>query len=90
MPQFVVERPLPGAARLSQEELAVLSRRWSAALEPLGPGVQWVHSYVAGDRVLCIYLARDAELIRNHAVLAGHPDSTVTECRAVLLPALAG
>jgi hypothetical protein len=90
VPQFVVERPLPGAGALSSEELQQLSRRWSAALDPLGPSVQWVHSYVAGDRVFCIYRARDVELIRNHAVLAGHPESVVTECHAVLLPALAG
>jgi hypothetical protein len=90
VPHFVVERRLTGASALSREELAQLSRRWSAALDALGPAVQWVHSYVVGDRVLCIYLARDAEVIRNHAVLAGHPESVVTECHAVLLPALAG
>lgn len=89
MPQFVVERSLPGAGAMSSEELEQLSSRWSAALDALGPAVQWVHSYVAGDRVLCIYRARDAAVVREHAVLAGHPESVVTECTAVLLPALA-
>src|ERR1041384_5371125 len=64
---FVIERDVPGAGKLTQPELVALSKTSCAVLDALGPSIQWIHSYVTGDRIYCIYSAPDAALIRRHA-----------------------
>ena len=89
MPQFIVERNMPGAGELDGDSLTQLSRRWSAAADALGPTIQWLHSYVVEDRVVCVFRAADIELVREHAFLAGLGESRIEECVSTILPRLA-
>lgn len=89
MKRYLIERNIPG---IGHSEAAVLcngSRRSNAVLQELGPDIQWQHSYVAGDRLFCIYLANDAELIHRHAELSGFPAHRVTEISTVIDPTTA-
>lgn len=89
MPRYVIERELPGAGKLSPEELKALSEKSVGVLRDLGPEIQWVHSYVADDKVYCVYLAPNADLIRKHAECGGFPANQVNEVRAVIDPSTA-
>jgi hypothetical protein len=86
---FVIERDVPDVGRLSPAELAALSRKSCAVLDQLGPAVQWIHSYVTGDRIYCIYSADDPELIRRHAELGGFPADRISRVAAVIDPSTA-
>lgn len=86
---FVIERDVPGAGKLSHPELVALSKRSCAVLDALGPSIQWMHSYVTGDRIYCIYSAPDAAMIRRHAELGGFPANRISEVAAVIDPSTA-
>jgi hypothetical protein len=86
---FVIERDVPGAGRLSAEELAELSRASCTVLDALGPSIQWIHSYVTEDRIYCIYSAPAADLIRRHAELGGFPANRISRVAAVIDPSTA-
>jgi hypothetical protein len=86
MPRYVIERDVPGAGDLSDEELRTLSLRSLAALGELGPKIQWIHSYVTDNKVYCVYLAPDEETIRMHARKAGMPADRVSAVRRLLDP----
>ena len=86
MPKYVIEREIPGAGSLTAEELREITRRSCCVLEELGPAIQWVESYVTDDRIYCVYIAPDADLIREHARRAGFPANRVSEVRAVIGP----
>jgi hypothetical protein len=86
MPRYVIEREVPGAGALSEEELREMSLRSLAALGELGPKIQWMHSYVTDNKVYCVYLAPDEELIREHARRAGLPADRIAEVRKLLDP----
>ncbi len=86
MPKYVIEREIPGAGSLTVEELREITRRSCCVLEELGPAIQWVESYVTDDRIYCIYIASDAEQIREHARRTGFPANRVSEVRAVIGP----
>jgi hypothetical protein len=86
MPRYVIERDLPGAGNLSDEDLRTLSLRSLAALGDLGPRIQWIHSYVTDNKVYCVYLAPDEETIRMHARKAGMPADRVSAVRRLLDP----
>jgi rRNA-processing protein FCF1 len=86
MPQFVIEREVPGAGRLSAEELRSLSLRSLEVLHELGPQIQWLHSYVTEDKVYCVYLAPDETTIREHARRVGIPADRVSAVRRLLDP----
>ena len=86
MPKFVIERRLPGAAKLTPDELRTIAQRSNAVLRDLGPEIQWVHSYVTQDKLYCIYNARDADLIREHARCGEFPIDDVAEVAGLIDP----
>jgi hypothetical protein len=89
MPKFVIEREIPGAGKLSAQELQAISQRSCGVLLNMGPQIQWVHSYVTDDKIYCVYLAPNEELVREHARLGGFPASKVSFVRAVIDPTTA-
>jgi hypothetical protein len=89
MPQFVIEREIPGAGSLSDAELSEVSRKSVNVLKEMGPGIQWLHSYVTGDKVYCVYLAPDEATIQEHARRVGLPANRVSAVRRLLDPTAA-
>ncbi len=89
MPKFIIERDIPGAGKMTQADLHAISQRSCAVLRALGPQVQWIESYVTDDKVYCVYIAEDAELIREHAEQGGFPANRISEVRAIIDPAIA-
>ena len=89
MPKFVIEREIPGAGRLSAAELQAVSQKSCGVLRELGPEVQWVHSYVTADKIYCVYIAPNAEAVREHARRGGFPANTVSEVRGTIDPTTA-
>ena len=90
MPQFVIEREIPGAGSLSEAQLRELSLRSLETLHELGPQIQWLHSYVTEDKVYCVYLAPDEETVREHARRGGFPANRVSAVRRLIDPTTAG
>lgn len=90
MPEYVIERELPGAGKLSPAELRGISQKSCAVLDGLGPSIQWQRSYVVDDKIYCVYTAPNAEMIREHARLGGFPANRISEIRAHIGPATAG
>ena len=86
MPKYVIEREVTGAGALSEEELREISLRSIAALNELGSKIQWIHSYVTDNKVYCVYLAPDEELIREHARRTGLPANRISAVRKLLDP----
>ena len=86
MPKYVIEREVAGAGALSDEQLRELSLRSLQALGDLGPKIQWIHSYVTDNKVYCVYLAPDEEIVREHARLAGIPADRIAAVRRLLDP----
>ncbi len=89
MPKFLIERHIPDAGALGPETLAAIAARSCGVLRELGPEIQWVQSYVTGDRITCVYIAPDAEAVREHARRGGFPADRVDEVRAVIDPTTA-
>jgi hypothetical protein len=89
MPKYVIERELPGAGRLSAEELQGISQKSCSVLSALGPQIQWVHSYVTDDKIYCVYIAPNEALVREHAQKGGFPANKVSEVRTVIDPTTA-
>jgi hypothetical protein len=89
MPQFVIEREMPGAGQLSAEELRGASQGSCTVLRQLGPEIQWVQSYVTDDKIYCVYRAPSEELIRQHAETAGFPANRISQVRATIDPTTA-
>ena len=89
MPKFVIERDLPGAGKLSAAELQGISQKSCGVLRDLGPQIQWVHSYVTDDKIYCVYIAPNAELVREHATRGGFPANRISEVRGVIDPTTA-
>ncbi|MEO5866875.1 MAG: DUF4242 domain-containing protein [Sphingomonas sp.] len=89
MPQFVIERDMPGIGDASPADLKGASQTSCTVLRGLGPEIQWVHSYVTDNKIYCIYRAPSAELIREHAATAGFPANAVSEVRSVIDPTTA-
>ena len=90
MPRYVIERTLPGAGSLSSDQLCAISRKSNDVLAELPNGVQWQQSYVTDDKLYCVYLARDPELIREHARIGGFPLDSVHEVRSMIDPTTGG
>jgi hypothetical protein len=86
LPKFVIEREIPGAGKMSPEALQSISQKSCSVLRQLGPEIQWVHSYVTGDKIYCIYIAPDEEMVRKHAEMGGFPANTVSRVSAVIDP----
>ena len=89
MPQFVIERDMPGVGQLGADQLKGASQVSCSVLKDLGPEIQWVHSYVTDDKIYCIYRAPSEELIRRHAETAGFPANSVSLIRATIDPTTA-
>ncbi|MGE5927492.1 MAG: DUF4242 domain-containing protein [Gemmatimonadota bacterium] len=89
MPRFLIEREIPDAGALSPAELRGIAEKSCAVLRDLGPTIQWVQSYVTEDKITCVYLAPNAELVREHARRGGFPADRVLEVAAVIDPTTA-
>ena len=83
---YVIERPLQGAGKLSAKDLEGLSTKSNAVIRDLGPDLQWVHSYVTGDKIYCVYRAKGPEIIREHARCGGFPAEEINLVRSVIDP----
>ena len=88
MPQFVIEREIPGAGALTETQIREISLRSLQTLKEMGPQIQWLHSYVTEDKVYCVYLAPDENSIREHARRVGIPADRVAAVRRLIDPAL--
>lgn len=86
MPKFVIEREVPGAGNLTDAEIQEISRKSVSVLKGMGPEIQWLQSYVTGDKVYCVYLAPDEGAIREHAKRAGLPANRVSAVRRLIDP----
>jgi len=84
--RFIIERDVPGIGQMSVTELCGAARASNQALEQIGPTIQWQHSYVAGDKTFCVYLADSEEAIRKHSELSGIPVASITEVPQVIDP----
>ncbi|MGN6513664.1 MAG: DUF4242 domain-containing protein [Lysobacteraceae bacterium] len=89
MPKFIIEREIRGAGQLSPQELQAISQKSCGVLNEMGPQVQWRESYVTGDKVYCVYLAPDADSVREHARRGGFPANAVNQVRTVIDPTTA-
>lgn len=89
MKTFVIEREIPGAGKLTPEQLKGISQTSCGILKEMGPQIEWIHSYVTGDKLFCIYKAKNEDLIREHARKGGFPANKITEVATIISPATA-
>lgn len=89
MPKFVIEREIPGAGKLTTQQLRVISQAACGIVQTLGPQIQWVHSYVADDKIYCVHIAPNAEIIREHARRGQFPAGRIAEVKSVIDPTTA-
>lgn len=90
MGQYVIEREIPGIGSMSDAELQEIARKSVGVLNQMGPEIRWLHSYVTGDKLFCVYLAPDEETVRKHARLGGFPANRISAVRRLIDPSLAG
>ena len=86
MPKYVIERDIPGAGKLSPQELQAISQKSCGVLRQMGPQIQWVQSYVTDDKIYCVYIAPDEASVRQHAEQGGFPSNRISEVRTVIDP----
>lgn len=89
MPKFLIEREIPGAGNLSPQELQNISQTSCSVLQKMGPQIQWLQSSVTGDKIYCVYIAPNEEMIREHARQGGFPANRVSEIKSVIDPTTA-
>ena len=89
MPKYIIEREIPGAGNLSAQQLQQISQKSCSVLRDLGPQIQWVQSYVTDDKIYCVYIAPNAEMVREHARQGGFPANSVSEVHAIIDPTTA-
>jgi hypothetical protein len=89
MPKYIIEREIPGAGKLSGSELQAISQKSCGVLRAMGPQIQWVESYVTGDKVYCVYIAPSEEAVREHATRGGFPANRVSEVKRMIDPTTA-
>jgi hypothetical protein len=89
MPKYVIEREIPGAGKLSPEQLKAISQTSCGVLSKMGPEIQWVHSYVTNDKIYCVYNAANEEMVREHAKLGGFPANSVSQVSTIIDPVTA-
>ncbi len=89
MPKYVIEREIPGAGKLSAKELQAISQKSCGVLNQMGPQIQWVQSYVTGDKIYCVYIAPNEEMVREHARQGGFPANRVSAIKSVIDPTTA-
>lgn len=86
---YVIEREIPGAGNLTSEELQAISQTSCGVLDKMGSDIKWLHSYVTGDKIYCVYMAKNEDLVREHAQKGGFPANSVSEVKTVIDPATA-
>lgn len=86
MPKYVIEREIPGAGNLTADELKGISQKSCGVLQNLGPQIQWIESFVTGDKIYCVYIAPNEAMVREHAKRGGFPANQVSEVKAVIDP----
>jgi hypothetical protein len=86
MPKYVIEREIPDAGEMSPEQLQAISQKSCSVLRNLGPQIQWLESYVTDDKIYCVYIAPNEEIVRTHAQQGGFPANRISEVRAVIDP----
>lgn len=89
MPKYVIEREIPGAGKLSAQELKAISQKSCGVLSKMGPQIQWQQSYVTGDKIYCVYIAPNEKMVREHAQQGGFPANRVSEVASVIDPTTA-
>jgi hypothetical protein len=89
MKTYLIERDIPGAGKLTPAQLKAISQTSCSVLKEMGPKIQWIESYVTGDKIFCVYRAESEELIREHAKRGGFPANVITEISTVISPATA-
>ena len=89
MPKYVIEREIPGAGKLTPEQLKGISQTSCGVLSNMGPQIQWVHSYVTDDKIYCIYNAPNEEMVREHAKQGGFPANSVSKVSSIIDPVTA-
>jgi hypothetical protein len=89
VPKFVIEREIPGAGSMSAEQLQAISQKSCSVLRNLGPEIQWLQSYVTDNKIYCVYIAPNEELVREHARQGGFPANSVAQVRRVIDPTIA-
>ena len=86
MPKYVIERDIPQAGNLTQQQIQALSQKSCSVLENLGSQIQWVHSYVTDDKMYCVYIAPNEEMVKEHAKQGGFPANRVSEVKCTIDP----
>ena len=89
MPKYLIEREIPGAGKLTTQQLQAISQKSCGVLKDMGPQIQWLHSYVTGDKVYCVYISPNEEMIREHARRGEFPCNRVSEIKTIIDPATA-
>ena len=89
MPKYLIERDIPGAGALTRHELMAAAQNSCQVLRELGPQIQWVQSFVTGNKVTCVYIAPNAEMVREHALMGGFPADRVEEITSIIDPTTA-
>ena len=90
MPKYIIERNIPGASKLSQQELQAISQKSCGVLNKMGPQINWVQSYVAGNKIYCVYIAPNEQMVREHASQGGFPANVVSEVKSIIDPTTGG
>ena len=90
MPKYLIEREIPGAGKLSPQQLQTISQKSYSVLNKLGSQIQWLHSYVVDDKIYCVYISPTEEMIREHARQGGFPANRVSEVKAMIDPTTGG
>lgn len=89
MPKYLIEREIPGAGKLTHQQLQAISQKSCGVLKNMGPQIQWLHSYVTGDKVYCVYISPNEEMIREHARRGEFPCNRVSEIKTIIDPTTA-
>lgn len=89
MPKYVIEREVPGAGKLSSADLKAISQKSCGVLKNMGPQITWLHSYVTGDKIYCIYIAPNEAAVREHARQGGFPANRISEIATIIDPTTA-
>ena len=86
MPKYVIERDIPQAGNLTQQQIQAISQKSCSVLQNLGPQIQWVHSYVTEDKIYCVYIAPNEEMVKEHAKQGGFPANRISEVKSMIDP----
>lgn len=86
MPKYIIERDIPGAGKLTQADLQAISQKSCSILRDMGPRIQWLHSYVTGDKIYCVYIADNEQTIREHAEQGGFPANRIAQITSMIDP----